>query len=465
MTAVLDPETETATAAGSPAVPSAASRTLMRLEAGPVPTGLAGLDPHELAALHGTPFFLYDLDVLTARVAALRQALPSNADLAFAVKANPSLAVLSHLARLGVGADVASFGELQAAIRAGVPLDRVVFTGPGKTDVELGAALRLGVHAITVESLDELESLIELSGVAHPGQGLLLRLAVDGAAEPTPIIGGAGAAKFGLIPAEVEAAIDRLHRSGAAFGPGSPFRLLGLHAFGASNVLDADQLVAGVVALAERAESVGRRHGIPIHQLDAGGGLGIPYADHEPELDLGRLRDGLASETATFGDRAPLLGARLLLEPGRWLAGPIGGYVVRVVRIKRRGDRTIAVVDGGIHQLARPALIGQSQRVVHLGDAAPVSSSGHRPPGRVDVVGPLCTGLDVLATNVELPDVRRGDLLCVMDTGAYGFTEAMPYFLSHPQPAELVASGGRAGVARLRTDPVETLNRQLVPFR
>lgn len=456
MTAVL-----AATAPTSAPAPSTEQPAGMRLVAGPGVSGLAGLDPHELAALYGTPFFLYDLDVLGARVAALRAALPANADLAFAVKANPSLAVLSRLARLGLGADVASAGELQAAVRAGMPLDRVVFTGPGKTDVELGEALRLGVHAITVESLDELESLIELSGVAHPGQGLLLRLAVDGSAETTPIIGGAGAAKFGLLPGELDEAIDRLHRSGAAFGPGSPFRLLGLHAFGASNVLDADRLVAGVVALAERAETVGRRHGIPIHQLDVGGGLGIPYADDQPALDLVRLRDGLAREVATFRDRAPLAGARLLFEPGRWLTGPIGGYVVRVLRTKRRGGRTVAVVDGGIHQLARPALIGQSQRVVSLGSAAP----GDRPEVRVDVVGPLCTGLDVLATDVALPEPHSGDLLCVMDAGAYGFTESMPFFLSHPQPAELVASGGRAGVARLRTDPVETLSRQLVPFR
>lgn len=465
MTAVLDADV----AAALPDVaPTAATATLtpatagapLRLAAG---ARLAGLDPENLASLYGTPFFVYDLDVLTARVAALRETLPAIADLAFAVKANPSLAVLAHLARLGVGADVASGGELQAAIRAGVPLDRIVFTGPGKTDVELGQALRLGIRAITVESLDELESLIELAGVAHPGQGLLLRLAVDGAAEPTPIIGGAGAAKFGLLPAELDEAIDRLHRSGAAFGPGSPFRLLGLHAFGASNLLDADRLVEGVVRLAELAESVGRRHGLPIRLLDAGGGLGIPYADHEPELDLGQLRDGLAGEVSTWADRSPLASTRLLFEPGRWLAGPTGGYVVRVVRTKRRGDRIVAVVDGGIHQLARPALIGQSQRVVAVGAAS--SDPGNGSAARVDVVGPLCTGLDVLATDVPLPEPRAGDLLCVMDTGAYGFTESMPYFLSHPQPAELVVLGGRAGVARLRTDPADGLSRQLVPFR
>jgi diaminopimelate decarboxylase len=441
------------------AAPQATTQHAQRIGAGSL---LAGLDPHDLAGLHGTPFFLYDLDVLTARVAALRTALPRNAELAFAVKANPSLAVLTRLARLGVGADVASAGELQAAIRAGIALDRMIFTGPGKTDAELGQALRLGVRAITVESLDELDALIELGGVAHPGQGLLLRLAVGGDAESVPIISGAGAAKFGLIPAEVDEAIDRLHRSGAAFGPGAPFRLLGLHAFGASNVLDADTLIDGIATLADRAEDVSRRHGLPVRLLDGGGGLGIPYADDQPELDLERFRERLAQETSGWIERPALAGARLLLEPGRWLAGPMGAYVVRVTRVKRRGGRVICVVDGGIHQLARPALIGQSQRVVALGGP---DSTVDRPQASVDVVGPLCTGLDVLATGVHMPSPRTGDLLAIMDTGAYGFTESMPLFLSHPQPAELVASEGRAGVARLRSEPADVLSRQLVPFR
>lgn len=431
----------------------------LRLDAG---ASIAGIDPEDLAALHGTPFFFYDLDALGARVGALRAALPGNTDLAFAVKANPSLAVLSHLARLGLGADVASGGELQAAIRAGMPLDRVVFTGPGKTDVELGAALRMGIRAITIESLDELDALIELSGVTHSGQGLLLRLAIEGAAEDVPIIAGAGAAKFGLLPDEVDEAIDRLHRSGAAFGHGSAFRLLGLHAFGASNISEAGRIVDGVARLAQRAETVGTRHGVQIRLLDAGGGLGIAYAEGDPELDLIRLRDGLARETSSWRFRPALANARVLFEPGRWLAGPIGGYVVRVVRVKQREGRTVAVVDGGIHQLARPALMRQSQRVLAVGRAA--RPNGHRASVRADVVGPLCTGLDVLATDVALPALRRGDLLCVMDTGAYGFTESMPYFLSHPQPAEVVAAAGRAGAARLRSEPSESLGRQLMPF-
>jgi diaminopimelate decarboxylase len=409
---------------------------------------IAGHEPDELARVYGTPVFIYDLDVVAARVAALRGALPPGVDLAYAVKANPSPAVLRHMARLGRGADVASGGELEAVIRAGFDVRRIVFTGPGKTDTEIGRAIRLGIRALTIESLEELEVVLQLAPLAGPRQGLLLRLAVDDTGERTRIISGTGASKFGLLPDEVEEALDRLHLAGVIDGPGTPYELLGLHAFGASNVLDAAQLASGVRRLADTAEQIVGRHGIRLPLLDAGGGLGIPYRDGEDPLDLHELGDLIARELGTWSDRPGLAGTRLLLEPGRFLVGPAGAYLMRVVRTKPRGDRTITITDGGIHHLSRPALIGQQQRIVAVGAAA-----GRLNTATADVVGPLCTGLDTLGIGVSLPEPRTGDFLVVRDAGAYGFTESMPLFLSHPIPAELAVEGGVARVARLRVEP------------
>jgi diaminopimelate decarboxylase len=408
---------------------------------------IAGLDPEALVARFGSPLYVYDAAVLRRRAVALRAALPGAADIAFATKANSSPAVLATLRAAGLGADVASAGELRAAIRAGFEPARVVFTGPGKTDAELETALKIGVGALTIESLDELDALLSLAGSARRGQGLLLRLATAGDGEGRPIMGALGNVKFGLTDAEAIEAVARL-RAATALRPEGPFELRGFHAFGASNVLDAAVLVEGASDLARRAERIAERYSLPIGLLDAGGGLGIPYAAGEGPLDIGLLGAGLAREVTSWAGRPALRQTRLLLEPGRWLAGPAGAYLCRVIRTKPRGGRSVAISDGGIHHLLRPRLVGQDHRLVAVGAAAsrPVDT-------RVDLVGPLCTGLDYLAADVAAPAPRAGDLFAVLDAGAYGYSESMPLFLSHPLPAEVVVDEGTITVSRERVEP------------
>ena len=420
------------------------TRSEPRIEVGAT---VAGLAPEELLERFGSPLYVYDGDVVRRRVALLRAALPPAVDLAFATKANPSPAVLALLARAGLGADVASGGELRAVLRAGFDPRKVVFTGPGKTDAELLAALQAGVGALTLESLDELESVMAIAPQAGIGQGLLLRLVADAQAEERPIIHGHGSSKFGLTDEEADEAVRRLVEGGS-LQPHGPFRLRGFHAFGASNVREAALLVDGVTDLARRAQAIAGRHGLTLELLDAGGGLGIPYADDEAPLDLPALGEGLAAEFVTWAGRPGLAAARLLLEPGRWFTGPAGAYLCQVVRTKQRGGRHMAVTDGGIHHLLRPRLVGQDHRIVAVGAAAWRGSDA-----RLDVVGPLCTGLDVLASDIAGPAPRPGDLLAVLDAGAYGYSESMPFFLSHPVPAEITLEQGNVTVSRPRIEP------------
>jgi diaminopimelate decarboxylase len=408
---------------------------------------VAGFDPRELVAAYGSPLYVYDADVLRRRAAALRMVLPSGTEIAFAVKANASPGVLSTLSRAGLGADVASGGELRAALRAGFPAGSIVFTGPGKTDAELHAALRAGVGGLTLESLDELDAVISMAGLARPGQGLMLRLTTEGDAEGTPIISAPGNIKFGLTDAEADEAAHRLRVAGV-LAPEGPFVLRGFHAFGASNVLDASVLVEAAADLARRAERISAQHDLDLEVLDAGGGLGIPYADDEDALDILALGEGLAAEMATWTDRPGLGQARLLLEPGRWLTGPAGAYLCGVIRTKVRGGRHVAISDGGIHHLLRPRLVGQDHRVRALGLLADVA-----PTAEVDLVGPLCTGIDILASGIEVPQPRPGDLFAVLDAGAYGYSESMPLFLSHPIPAEVLLDGERVSISRERVEP------------
>ena len=160
------------------------------------------------------------------------------------------------------------------------------------------------------------------------------------------------------------------------------------------------------------------------------------------------LGEGVRAELATWAERTPLRNARLLFEPGRWLTAPAGIYLCRVTRTKLRSGRHIAITDGGIHHLLRPRLVGQDHRVVPVGAAAARATDA-----QVDVVGPLCTGIDILAASVSAPRPRSGDLYAVLDAGAYGYTESMPLFLSHPIPAEVVVGEGQVSVSRERVEP------------
>lgn len=416
---------------------------------------VGGIPAADLMTRHGSPLFAYDFDVASARVAALRSVLPPSVDVAYAVKANPSLALLAQFGRDGLGADVASGGELAAVLRAGIPASRIVFTGPGKTDAELVAALKAGIRAITVESLEEVERLIELAASRHAPhpQGVLLRRATNGSDEPTPILGAGGVDKFGLTDDELDEAAARL----VAGDVSAALRLDGIHAFGASNVRDADVLADHIEQTVAFSLAHARRHGYRLRLVDVGGGLGIPYADGDAPLDLDRFGARLAPVAEGWAREPALSTTRVLIEPGRFLSGPIGAYLTRIIATKRRHGTTVVIIDGGIHHLLRPVLLGQPNRIRLLG-------GNDRPLATVTITGPLCTGIDVLSSGTTLPEPRVGDLLAIIDTGAYGFSESMPMFLSHPQPAEVAVRGGQDRLIRPRVEPSDLLERQRLPW-
>ena len=415
-----------------------------------------GLAPDELAERFGTPFYVYDFDVIERQVAALRTALPAVVELAYAVKANPALAVVAHFGRLGLGADVASGGELETVRRAGIGPERVVMTGPGKREDELRAAVVAGIRAVTVESPGELERLAAIAAQSGRRQAVLLRAAVSENAhlERVRLVGDDGAGKFGMDAADLTAA--------ARTAVASPhLDLLGLHAFGASNLLDAGALVEHVAATVRAARRLALAAGTTLRLVDAGGGLGIPYEPHEGTLDLNRLGAGLAAITQTWAADPLLAEARLLLEPGRFLVGPAGAYVARVVDRKTVDGAAVAILDGGVHHVLRPALVGQEHRIRAVSERSRAVANGRVVP--VTVAGPLCSGLDVFSQAATMTPPEVGDLIAILDVGAYGFTESMPLFLSHPIPAEVAVRGGRAELIRPRQDPVEWLDRQVLP--
>ena len=414
---------------------------------------LAGIAPAALAREFGTPFYVYDLDLIADRVAALRAIMPPRFRLAYATKANPALAVVSHMVRLGLGADIASAGELELVLRAGIDPALVAMTGPGKRDEELAAAVAAGVGMITVESPAELRRLEGIAAAAGKRQPILLRLAVaeDARLETVRLIGGAGGGKFGMD-------LDTLTEAAWYSAASQSVALLGVHAFGASNLLDAERLAGHVTELAAIGRHIAVAADAPLKVVDAGGGLGIPYGDKERPLDLALLGVRLSEMSAAWEMDPAMSGTQVVFEPGRFLVGPAGVYVARVVDVKGSPESPMVILDGGLNHAMRPALVKQEQRMAVL--APDVATRRHV---QATVAGPLCTGLDVFANGATLPRPQVGDLMALLDAGAYGYTEAMPFFLSHPTAAEVAVMGGQARLIRPRITPTEIIDRQLNP--
>ncbi len=360
----------------------------------------------------GTPLFAYSLGAAEAQYRRLRAALPARVRLAYAVKANPHPELLARFAALGAAFDCASAGEL-ARVRDLAP-GRIFYAGPGKRDEELRLALELGVR-IQAEGWEDLERLerfatgpVAVNLRVHPAAGV---------EEASRIIGGTGPSAFGVDEEDLPALLARAQGLRRV-------AIRGLHVFAASNERDASRLLATNAHVLAMARDLQARLGVPLEQVDLGGGLGIPYAEGEAELDVEALGRGLE----TLLGAHPWFTGQLVLEPGRYLAGPAGVYLARVTRVKESRGVRFAILEGGVNHLLRPLLTGQPFPARAVGKSGPLHPA--------TLAGPLCTSLDRLG-DVALPELVPGDLVALGMAGAYGFTEAMAPFLSHPVPREV----------------------------
>jgi len=371
------------------------------------------LDLAALAAERGTPLFAYRASAAEDQARRLLESLPPRVRLAYAVKANPHPTLLARLAALGLGFDCASGGELARVAALKPAPDRLFYAGPGKRTEELDLALRLGAR-VQAEGWEDLERLDLL---ADGPLSVNLRVhPIEAGAEERRILGGSGPSAFGVDEEDLPALLERSRGL-------TKVHIRGLHCFTASNQRDADRLMATHGAVMNLARRLHEDHGLVMEQVDLGGGLGVPYAPEEAALDLDRLGTNLRALLAAH----PWFEGELVLEPGRFLAAPTGVYLNRVVRVKESRGQRFAILEGGVNHLLRPVLTGQPFPVRAVGKGPGITP--------YTLAGPLCTSLDRLG-DVRLPQLAPGDLLAFGMAGAYGFTEAMTHFLSHPVPPE-----------------------------
>jgi diaminopimelate decarboxylase len=382
----------------------------------------------KIAEKFGTPSYIYSLTAFEDRFKEIDQAYCSVPHLvAYSLKANSSLSVVKALARLGSGADVVSGGELFRALKAGVPADKIIYAGVGKTDEEIAYALREKIRYFNVESLPEIEAINEIARKLRKVASIAIRFNPD--VDPHThhyITTGKKETKFGIDLGDVQKVILAVRAC-------THVKWTAIHAH-----IGSQMTTIGPVGKA--AKIVGdlvirlRQEGFPIYTVNLGGGYGIDYQGEKPPK---------ASQYAALV--IPVikkLNATLILEPGRFISGNSGVLLTRVIYVKQSGSKTFYIVDSGMGDLIRPSLYEAYHRI------APVIGQ-QKAAMKVDVVGPICESGDFLAKDRRLPKVTRGDLLVVFSAGAYGSVMGSTYN-SRPLAPEIVVRGSKFSIARRR---------------
>ncbi len=403
---------------------------------GPLPAAFAGQQGQLVVAGRAagdwvanagdTPLFVYDMNMVATRIAWFRAAF-ATVELHYAIKANPLLALLQEIAPLVDGMDVASGGELQAALGI-LPATRISFAGPGKRDDELRAAIVAGA-TLNVESEGEATRALAIADRLGIAPKLAVRVNPDAELRGSGMRMGGRPSPFGIDTAQAGALIRRLIDAGADWR--------GLHIYAGSQALDAEAIIQMQAATIDLSRRLAEEAGAAPPVVNLGGGFGVPYFANDTPLDVDRVGAALG-ETLAVLPRA-LAGTTFAIELGRWLVAEAGVYLTRVIDRKTSRGETYLVVDGGLHhQLATSGNFGTVVRRNY--PIAVAHRMGETSTETVSVVGCLCTPLDRLGDQVALPRADVGDLIAIFLAGAYGATASPSAFLGHPPALECVGA-------------------------
>ncbi|HEY8578562.1 MAG TPA: diaminopimelate decarboxylase [Beijerinckiaceae bacterium] len=403
------------------------------------------VDLRAIADAVGTPFYCYSSATLRRHYEVFSGAFAGmDALVCYAMKANSNQAVLRTLAAMGAGMDVVSEGELRRAAAAGVPAQRVTFSGVGKTDAEIALALDMGILCFNVESEPELERISQIATARGRSAAVAIRVNPDvDARTHAKISTGKSENKFGV---PISRAREVYARAGAL--PGVTVAGVDMHI--GSQITDLEPFDNAFALLAEFV-GVLRADGHAIHHLDLGGGLGIPYREGEDPASYHPDRYAAIVKRHVAG-----LGCAVVLEPGRLLVGNAGVLVTRVIYVKEGEGRTFVIVDAGMNDLIRPTLYEAHH------DIRPVTPRAGAPVVVADVVGPVCETGDYLALARAMPAAERGDLLAVMTAGAYGAVQAGAYNSRLLVP-EVLVDGDRWAVVRPRPSYDDLIGMDRIP--
>lgn len=376
-----------------------------------------------------TPCYVYDLNEIQERITQLKKDLPANVAVYYAVKANSNLHLLKALRNNIAGLDLSSGGEYEQAMLAGYEPQNFSFAGPGKTETELEIVLKSGCGSLSAESFDD---LIRIDTVAQKIKRLAsvsLRINPEKPNEHFAMKMGGKPTQFGFDEEELNT-LPALKNTA----------IIGLHIYAGTQSLSAAGLAENFENIFTLADKLSKKLKIDLKQLNIGGGFGIDYFTGQEPLDIQAVCSALSKKAAQY----PSL--KIILELGRYLVAPAGYYLCQVLNIKKSRGKTFVIVNGGMHHNQSAA--GNLGQVIKKNYKITNLSHPKSEKLRVELTGCLCTPLDTLAVNLELPTPQIGDVLCIHNSGAYGYTASPLLFLGHPTPPEYLLENGKIKLIR-----------------
>lgn len=408
---------------------------------------IGGADTTELAKQYGTPLYVTNESRVIENFSAYTKAFP-DADIYYAAKANGSFAILRMLAREGAGADVFSYGELYMALLAGIPCEKILFNGNSKTDFELQKAVELGIK-VSVDSRDELHTLSDIAQSQGKTTEIAFRVNPNVSPKTHPKIAtGLSSSKFGIPSKEVV----EIYTEASQLPGISP---CGIHCHIGSQILEITPFMEATHKMMDLVEKV-TSAGINLKFIDMGSGLGIPYKKGE---DTPKPCDLAEAILPVFNERTKEIGIspKLILEPGRYIVADTTILLTKVNTVKKAA-RNFVGVDAGFNLLIRPAMYESYHYVVAANKAST------KPEETYTIVGPICETGDILAQDRELPRIEKGDLIALLDAGAYGFSMSSQYN-GRPRCAEILVNDGQSDIIRSAEDVGDLMGKQKLPAR
>ena len=393
------------------------------------------------------PFYLYDKSILEKKYDLLRTNLDEKINIFYSMKANPNINFVKTFRDKNAGIEIASIGELETCLKLNVNPKKIIFAGPGKSLEELEKAVLVGIKTINIESFNELKKVNKICNKHNKSQDVNIRINPNFKIDNSILQMGGGAMKFGIDFDILEKNIQTLLKY-------ENLNIKGIHVFGATQVLDEnliEKYFKNVFRLFKKIESL---LDTKLEILDIGSGFGIDYKKQGNELNMSILGEKINTIFKNQSELYKRENFSIILESGRYLAAESGVYITKVIDKKKSRDKNFAIVKGGINHLLRPALIEQSHYIEIL-------NSNKNDLEKISIGGQLCTGLDFFVKDEKLPVINIDDTIAIYDTGAYGYSESMLYFLSHSFPKEYMVYKDKYHLIRKSKDHSDFVNNQI----